>query len=289
MAKALQITFKEFRERFATEDACRSYLFRERFPQGFICPKCGCREFYPVRTRHVCQCKSCRRQTSVTAGTVMHRTHLPLTTWFWAIYLCATDKRGISAKTLASRLELSYESAWYLLVRIRRAMGDRDQKYMLHGIIEIDEAYLGAPKQGKKRGRGTERKKMVAAVSKDQIDHPLFLRLKMVPDVTTATLQEVVNTHIQPDSTVECDGYRSYPGLQNVSVNASKYERGDLKWVHTAIGNFKTFLLGTYHGSCGNYQPYLDEYCFRFNRRFCPEQLFSRLSRAVATSCIRLS
>ena len=126
----------------------------------------------------------------------MHRTHLPLTTWFWAIYLCATDKRGISAKTLAGRLELSYESAWYLLVRIRRAMADRDQKYMLHGIIEIDEAYLGAPKQGKKRGRGTERKKMVAAVSKDQIDHPLFLRLKMVPDVKTATLQETAENFV---------------------------------------------------------------------------------------------
>ena len=148
MAKALQITFKEFRERFATEDTWRSYLYRERFPQGFVCPKCWWREIYPVRTRHVCQCKSCRRQTSVAAGTVMHSTRLPLTTWFWAIYLCATDKRGISAKA---------------------------------------------------------------------------------------------------------------------------------------------FLLDTSHGSFENYQPYLDEYCFRFNRRFCPEQLFSRLSRAVATSCIRLS
>ena len=119
--------------------------------------------------------------------------------------LCATDKRGISAKTLAGRLELSYESAWYLLVRIRRAMGDRDQKYMLHGIIEMDEAYLGAPKQGKKRGRGTERKKMIVAVSKDQLDHPLFLRLKMVLDVTTATLQEVVDTHISfSNSLWEC-------------------------------------------------------------------------------------
>ena len=85
-----EISFRsEFRKRFATEDACRSYLYRECFPQGFICPKCGCRGFYPVRTRHVCPCKSCRRQTSVTAGTVMHRTRLPLTTWFWAIYLCA--------------------------------------------------------------------------------------------------------------------------------------------------------------------------------------------------------
>ena len=96
----------------------------------------------------------------------MNRTHLPLTIWFWAIYLCATDKRGISAKGLARQLEVSYESAWYLLVRIRSAMKDRDQNYMLEGLIEMDEAYLGAPKCGKKRSRGTERKKKAVAVSK---------------------------------------------------------------------------------------------------------------------------
>lgn len=107
----------------------------------------------------------------------MHHTHLPLTIWFWAIYLCATDKRGISAKGLARQLELSYESAWYLLVRIRSAMHDRDQNYMLQGIIEMDEAYLGAPKHGKKRGRGTDRQKMAVAVSKDANEHPLFLKL----------------------------------------------------------------------------------------------------------------
>lgn len=122
MAKAAQISFKDFRTRFATEAACRKYMFEVRFPDGFVCPKCGCREYYYLSTRHTCQCKSCRRQTSVTAGTVMHRTHLPLTVWFWAIYLCATDKRGISAKGLARQLDLSYESAWYLLVRIRSAM-----------------------------------------------------------------------------------------------------------------------------------------------------------------------
>ena len=256
MAKAAQISFKDFRTRFSTEDACRDYMFEVRFPDGFACPKCGCREYYYLSTRHTCQCKNCRRQTSVTAGTVMHRTHLPLTVWFWAIYLCATDKRGISAKGLARQLDLSYESAWYLLVRIRSAMQERDQDYLLQGIIEMDEAYLGAPKSGKKRGRGTERAKMAVAVSKDSKDRPMFLRLQMIPDVTTKTLQNVV---------------------------------GDLKWVHAAIGNFKSFLLGTYHGSCGNYQPYLDEFCFRFNRRFHPGQLFARLSRAIATSCVLLN
>ena len=147
MAKAAQISFKDFRTRFATEAACRKYMFEVRFPNGFVCPKCGCRKYYYLSTRYTCQCKSCRRQTSVTAGTVMHRTHLPLTVWFWAIYLCATDKRGISAKGLARQLELSYESAWYLLVRIRRAMQEHDQGYLLWvlqnapQLSETDEAW----------------------------------------------------------------------------------------------------------------------------------------------------
>ena len=289
MAKATSISFTEFRTKFATEKDCRNYLFQERFPDGFVCPKCGGREYYYLKKRHTCQCRNCRRQTSVTAGTVMHHTHLPLTVWFWAIYLCATDKRGISAKGLARQLELSYESAWYLLVRIRNAMKERDQKYMLEGIIEMDEAYLGAPKRGKKRGRGTERKKMAVAVSKTEDDHPIFLKLQMISDVTTATLQSVINENIKSGSTIECDGLSSYPGLENVSVNASMYGIDDLKWVHVAIGNFKAFLLGTYHGSCGDYQPFLDEFCFRFNRRFQPPQLFARLSRAVATSCALLN
>ena len=104
MAHAAAITFKEFRHRYNSEDACRAELFRLRFPNGFVCPKCGCVEYYPIQGRNTCQCRSCRHQTSVTAGTVMHRTHLPLTIWFWAMYLCATDKRGISAVQLSRTL-----------------------------------------------------------------------------------------------------------------------------------------------------------------------------------------
>ena len=289
MVRAGQITFKEFRSKFASEDDCRNYLFHQRFPNGFQCPKCGCKEYYLVKSRHICQCKQCRRQTSVTAGTVMHHTHLPLTTWFWAIYLCATDKRGVSAVGLARQLELSYESAWSLLARIRKAMRDRDQNYLLNGVIEMDEAYLGAPKRGRKCGRGTTRKKMAVEVSKNEDDHPLFLHMQMIPDVSTVTLQKVIDENVAPNSVIECDGYSTYPRLKNVQVKASKYSEDILKWVHMAISNFKAFMLGTYHGSCGDYQPYLDEFCFRFNRRFHPDQLFSRLFRAVATSCVLLS
>lgn len=113
MAHAESVTFEEFRTRFSTEEICWAELFRLRFPNGFICPKCGCTEYYLVRGRNTFQCRACRHQTSVTAETVMHRTHLPLTVWFWVIYLCATDKRGISAVQLSRTLNICYESAWY--------------------------------------------------------------------------------------------------------------------------------------------------------------------------------
>ena len=128
MARAIKVTFKEFRTLYSTADACRVELLRLRFLNGFVCPVCGCTEL-PVRGRNLFQCRSCRRRTSVTAGTVMHRTHLPLTVWFWAIYLCAADKRGISAVQLSRTLGICYDSAWHLLARIRTATGQRDAQY----------------------------------------------------------------------------------------------------------------------------------------------------------------
>ena len=285
MAYAESITFQEFRARFSTENACRAELFRLRFPNGFVCPKCGCTEYYPVRGRSTFQCRACRRQTSVTAETVMHRTHLPLTVWFWAIYLCATDKRGISAVQLSRTLGICYESAWYLLHRIRAAMGKRDGKYELSGIIEMDDGYVGGATRNGKRGRGTDKARIVVALSKTENGAALFARMHVVEDVTGGTLQQVVDETVAPGSKIECDGYKSYRNLSGVALDAKKYETGDLHWLHKAISNLKAFLLGTYHGRCTQLQAYLDEFCFRFNRRNTSDQIFMRLTRAVATSC----
>lgn len=290
MAAAEKIGFREFRERFATEESCRDFLMKQRFPNGFVCPRCGCTEYYPIHKRHICQCKHCRHQTSVTSGTVMHRTHLSLVIWFWAIYLVATDKRGISAVQLAKQLELSYESAWYLLKRIRAAMGQRDQKYLLSGIIEMDDAYFGGEKHGGKRGRGTEQKTAVLAISKTKDGKPLFLQISQTDTLKTADLQAFVDGHIKQDSTIQCDGYASYKNLTNVLCMPKVYDStsGDLKWMHTVIANLKAFLLGTYHGRCTEWQSYFDEFAFRFNRRHFSMELFPRLARAVATSCALL-
>lgn len=288
MAAAERITFADFQERFKTEEQCRDYLFQQRFPNGFECPSCGAKEYYPIYRRNLCRCKKCRKQTSVTAGTVMHRTHLSLVLWFWAIYLCVNDKRGISASQLSKMLEMGYESAWYLLKRIRKAMGQRDANYLLSGLMEMDEGFFGGRKPGK-RGRGTAQKKVVIALSKvSGKGIPMYLRMQEVPDLKRKTLQEFVDAHVEQGATVECDGFQAYPGLKNVAVDAKVYDcaSGDLKWLHKALSNLKVFLTGTFHGRCALLQSYLDEYCFRFNRRRTPDQLFARLARAVAASAV---
>lgn len=113
--------------------------------------------------------------------------------------------------------------------------------------------------------------------------------MKVVDNVQGKTLQEIIDQYFVPKTKVECDGYKSYLNLEGVELNAKKYETGDLHWVHKAISNLKAFLQGTYHGRCTKLQAYLDEYCFRFNRRMTGNQIFLRLTRAVATSCSVLS
>ena len=215
----------------------------------------------------------------------MHRTHLPLTLWFWAIYLCATDKRRISAVQLSHTLGICYDSGWHFLDRIRTAMSQRDEKHLLSGIVELDDGYVDRVSHNGKCGRGTDKDKIVVAISKAENDAPLFARMKVVENVQGKTLQEIIDQYVAPKNKVECDGYRSYLNLEGVELNAKKYETDDLHWLHKAISNLKAFLLGTYHGRCAKLQAYLDEYCFRFNRRMTGNQIFLRLTRSVATSC----
>ena len=127
--------------------------------------------------------------------------------------------------------------------------------------------------------------KIVVALSKTENGAALFTRMQVVEDVTSKTLQQVVGKTVAPGSKIECDGYKSYRNLSGVALNAKKYEPGDLHWLHKTISNLKAFLLGTYHGRCIQLQSYLDEFCFRFNRRKTGDQIFSRLARAVAASC----
>ena len=167
-------------------------------------------------------------------------------------------------------------------------MGKRYEKYVLSSIVEMDDGYMGGATHNGKRGRGTDKAKIVVALSKTEHGAALFTRMHVVEDVTGKTLQQVVGKTIAPGAKIECDGYGSYRNLSGVELDAKKYEPGDLHWLHKAISNLKAFLLGTYHGRCQQLQAYPDEFCFRFNRRKTGNQIFSRLARAVATSCAQL-
>lgn len=158
MAKGKGMPLGEFLKRFSTEKQCREYLASMRWQTGFQCPKCGGRHSYRL-SNGLYQCAQCRRQMSVTTGTVLHRSHVRLTIWFLAFYLVCYDKRGISAVQLSHQVGVTYKTAWYMLKRIRTAMGQRDATHKLEGIIEFDDAYFGGPTTGKNGAEAQKRQR----------------------------------------------------------------------------------------------------------------------------------
>lgn len=291
MAKQERITLLEFQKKYGDEEACREHLFKIRWPQGYECPKCGHTEYYFHTKRKLYQCQKCRHQASITAGTVMHGTHTPLLKWFWAIFLSGHDKRGISALGLQKELEVCYTTAWMMLHKIRKAMGERDGKYQLAGLVEMDDSYFGGPKSGGKRGRGTEKMGVIVGVSVNQDKKPEYVTMEMGENLKGETLVLFAEKHIAEGSIISSDAYSSYQKAFSdgkYSHEMKKFDKDDkehLKWLHTFVSNAKTFILGTYHGLDGrHFQAYLDEFCYRANRRGFANELFDRLLCACAST-----
>lgn len=280
----------EFFRRFPDDTACLNYLIETRWPDGFRCPKCDGRDARILTTRNVWVCRSCRHHTSATAGTILHRTKVPLTTWFAAAYLVASLKPGISALQLQAQLGLSrYETAWVLLHKLRRAMVDPDRS-RLAGTVEVDETWVGGAQAGLKGGRQrTNRKALMVAVAVERREKALGrLRLEVVPDDSADTLGAFVARNVAPGSTVISDAWPGYTDLtsrdythQSLSQAAMKragLEPDAVPGVHRVVSNLKTWLLGTHHGvGADHLDHYLNEFVFRFNRRYHPMAGFATL------------
>lgn len=276
----------DFQKRFDTEDKCRDYFIQLRFPNGFKCPHCGGTTCGQVKTRNLLRCKSCRKQISVTSGTVFHRTHLSLLQIIWAMYLFANDKRGCSAVQIQRNLKVNYDTALYLLQRLRKAMKSRDDQYMLDGIVELDDTYVGTSTHGKKRGRGTEKAKVIVAVSQTDNGKAGFIKMQVVSSLKATTFGRFAQKYIAEGTHIESDGYASL-----IKGVAKKYfvhyetfspDKEMLLNLHTAISNMKALINGTYHGvTKARLQEYLDEFAFRFNRKSFREHLFERLAAAI--------
>ena len=287
--KQTEISLIEWQQRFATEEACIEHLHQLRWADGFTCPHCGGKHHYVIKGYDLHECSACRKKTSVTAGTLFHSTKIPLVKWFTALYFVAVDKGGISAVRLAQYIQVSWKTANLMLNKLRVAMSDRDAQYQLTGTVELDGAYVGGKDTGGKRGKGSRTKTTVLVACEDREKGAGFLKMQVVSSENAQESRSFCEQAIEPASVLKVDGAIAYRGLASdysvVSQVCSGGESGSwLPWVHIAIANLKRFLLGTFHGVSGErLQGYLDEFCYRFNRRWwlleIPERLlFSALN-----------
>jgi transposase-like protein len=289
--KGLSLT--EFLGKYGSEAQCAAALFDWRWPRGFVCPECGHADGYvKVQTRGLLQCKHCRHQTSLSAGTVFAYTKLPLTTWFLAMYLLTQQKNGISALELKRHLGVSYPTAWSIKHKLLQVMLERDADRQLTGVIEIDDVYWGGECRGGTPGRGSPNKTpFVAAVAKNHEGHPTALRMSVVEGFRKGELAAWAAKFIDPDSIVVSDGLGCFRGIATAGIEhqpvvtgggPASVEESDLSWVNTIIGNVKNALHGTYHQASGKHLPrYLAEFCYRFNRRFDLAAMLPRLGYAA--------
>jgi transposase-like protein len=285
-------TLREFQSKFAGEEACQQYLAECRWPDGFVCPKCGNRQAYQLAIVRRWQCVGCRYQVSLTAGTILHNTKTPLTVWFWAAYLMTTDKRGLSALLLQRQLALSrYETAWMMLHKFRRAMINLKRE-PLRGEVEVDDTWIGGTQAGLRGSRQLKGRKaalVLIAVEKRGRNTTGRARMEVIPDFRCETLRAFLKANVAPGSTVCTDGLKSFAGLkeagfqhvprsQPLRVDLRKGAKSVVPLADRAIGNLQQWLVGTHHGvSREQLQVYLDEFVFRHNRRKTPMAAFQTL------------
>jgi len=288
-------TYREFVGMFPDVQACTAYLTRIRWPEGFICPSCGVVSTPWNQSRHRLVCPACRQQTTVTAATIFDKTRTPLTTWFEAAWHVTTAKNGMSAKTLERTLGARYRVAWTMLQRFRVAMVNAERK-PLSGDVEVDETLVGGVQKGGKRGRGVGKSVVVIAVEIKQPKGFGRVRMRHVPDASSASLLPFVRDVVAPDAVVHTDGWNGYNGLpeygytRKATVLSSSGDPAHVSMpgVHRVASLLKRWILGTHQGSVvpAHLQSYLEEFTFRFNRRTSRSRglIFRRLlEQAVVT------
>jgi len=298
------MTFKEFYHQYNDEKACRIKLKAVRESEGIVCKKCGCKSHYWKTDKEQWQCKKCSFRTTLTSGTVMESSKLPLSYWFAAIHFLTVNKKSFSALSIQNELEHKrYEPIWAMLHKLRVIMGQRDSEHKLQQWVELDEGFFETVKpkdeqnSDKNKGRGANGKSKVLVAIESNPEKAVnkskphnkgrkagFLKMIVMDNLSGSSIDFEVSKAIAPSATVETDGYRAYSNLKsyvNHKVIEIKYKEDAAKlfpWVHVAISNAKRLLLDVWHRIDEKYlQNYLNEYCYRFNRRFIRADVFDRL------------
>lgn len=294
-------TWSQFLDWFHNEDACSKYLEKLRWPQGFNCPRCGVVE-EPYRiSRGRMMCRECRYQCTLTSGTLFDKTRTPLRSWFAAIWYITNQKNGVSALGLQAVLGFgSYQTAWSMLQRLRRAMviPDREQ---LSGVVEVDETYVGGRDKGRTRAPQPQSKKSIVVVAIELLNPKGFgrVRLKRISDASEDSILPFICENVERGAIIQTDGSPAYRSLHKQGFSRHKIvHEGSpdpahvtMPGVHRIASLLKRWILSTHQGSVHSTKLdyYLDEYTFRFNRRSARSRglLFYRLlEQAVVTNPI---
>jgi len=291
----------EFEKYFPDESSCKAKFRKMREKHGVVCPGCGCKRHYWKTSKEMYQCAKCGCRQSLKSHTVMHGSKLPFRYWFIAMHLLTATKHSFSASEIQRQLGHSrYQPVWELLHKLRSVMGKRDDEYTLTGNIELDEGFFTTeiPENQKdeklKAGAGSQRKAKVVVMAetkesvnpkKDQKPAKVsYIKMIMVDNLLSDTIGCVAGNSIESESTVITDASTSHVQFKNMFsehksqvINPKDIGRV-LPWVHIAIANSKTLLSNTYHGVAPEFlQSYLNEFCYKFNRRYFGEQMFDRL------------
>lgn len=256
----------ELANRFNTREKCLSFLEKLRFPGGLECPRCKDKSIARLDKIHKLRCRKCRYMFSVTAGTIFHKTHLPLQKWILATFLICNAKKGISAKQIERDLDLTYETAWYLMHRIRRAMKQTEFVEKFKGIVEADETYLGGKKIPGKRGRGAGNKAIVIGIRQRNGK----IRAELIPNVKFKTISRVMAKYVRKDAEMLCvDELPSYNQTNGIESFWAVLKRG---------------FIGTHHKMSVKYLPlYLNEFTWRFSQNGNPDIFEKVLANGTRT------
>ena len=294
-----------FSAHFGTEEDCRNHFKSERDKIGLTC-KCGSTEHFWIKSRLSYECKICRSRTSLKSGTIMENSNLSFLIWYKTMFLMSVTKKGFSAKEIQKQLGLKrYEPVWAMVHKLRKAMGNRDAKYTLEGMIEFDEAYFTVEsseiEQEKGiRGKGAVGKQNVAMMAESTPLEDLetgkkekqvrFFKAKVLDGHDGKEINETIKESIDNQSIVFTDKSTSYVDIADfvelhiIEKSSKETTEETLKWVHIAISNAKRNLLGNYHKIKRKYlQLYLNEFIYKLNRRYFGDRLFERLIIANIT------
>ena len=306
--KSKKMNLLNFISSFPDEASCKLKWKEYRDKQGVICPRCGCMDHYWKSDKECYECKKCKHRQSLRSNTVMHGSQLPFSYWFKAIHLLTTTRKSFSALELQKQLgHKYYEPIWTMLHKLRAAMGKRDDKYQLSGVIELDEGFFSTETDSeekgkpKKRGRGSQSKSKVLVMAESlpvegettkggkprKVGH---IKMIVIDDLKSATIDSNVEKHVAKESSIDSDNSTSYTNLKTIVKKHTpkvipKKEVGKmLPWVHIAISNAKRMLLDIFHDVKPEFlQSYLNEFCYKFNRRYFGEALFDRLMVAAVS------